>query len=307
MHTDYGRIIKTQLLALVALNLTLLTGCTRPPPPVSSSGSPWRWQTYAGQTLRTDHYLIHTTIADPKINDRLARTLELGMKNYLKLLPNPPTDRRPLECFIFATRREWAEYTIATTGRDAALYLQMVHGGYTINDQFVCYLGSESDTRSIAAHEGFHQFCARRFKTRLCPALEEGLATHFETLDIDHPDQPPRSHVRHAETVRKALAENTFIPLPTLLKLDAGDVVNRSPDLIFVFYGQCWALAEFLSTDPTYQPRFQKFLIDSADGNTGQKRGDDPNAIVEKYLGSLAELDRAYRSHIADLRMPLRE
>ena len=49
----------------------------------------------------------------------------------VKLSPNP------LDCYIFESRQEWANFTKRHTGADAAVYLQINRGGYTLNDWFV--------------------------------------------------------------------------------------------------------------------------------------------------------------------------
>ena len=70
--------------------------------------------------------------------------------------------------------------TARHTGMDAAIYLQITRGGYTIGDWFVSYYVGENATYSVASHEGWHQYVARNFRGRLPPFLEEGTASSDE-------------------------------------------------------------------------------------------------------------------------------
>ena len=74
-----------------------------------------------------------------------------------------------MACYLFQTRDEWAAFTRTRTGADAAIYLQINRGGYTVRDWYVAYFIGDLGTYSVAAHEGFHQYVARHFRSRLPP------------------------------------------------------------------------------------------------------------------------------------------
>src|SRR5207247_1086742 len=129
-------------------------------------------------------------IADEDFTDTLAQTLEGAYGHYHMLTPSVPETREPMKCYVFARRQEWASFTSEKTGADAAVYLQITRGGYTIRDWFVAYYIGQAATCSVTAHEGWHQYVSRHFKSRLPPFLEEGTATLFE--DVQFVNKLPR-------------------------------------------------------------------------------------------------------------------
>src|SRR5689334_2923145 len=134
-----------------------------------------------GKVLKTPHYAIHTTITDAEVLDKLPQVLEGAYGQYQAFVIGPQ-QTKPMDCYVFAKRSEWAQFTAQHTGADAAIYLQITRGGYTIGDWFVSYYVGENATYSVASHEGWHQYVARHFKGRLPPFLEEGTACMFENV-----------------------------------------------------------------------------------------------------------------------------
>jgi hypothetical protein len=248
--------------------------------------------------LETEHYAIVTTVADNEVLERFARVMEASHAQYRAMLPAsvPLSDRR-MKVMLFATRQEWARYTIELTGRESELYLGIVQGGYTYRDEFVCWLSNEGDALATAAHEGLHQFIARHFRTRLPPTLEEGLACTFETIRIER-DGVVRfdvaKNVRRQAALRDALAGGYAIPLDTLLLVHAGDFRDKNPALSEAYYAQAWALGAMLRTNPRYRLPLASLLSAAATGNTpidvGRNDGSgmyDPNQIrpmLQRYL-----------------------
>jgi hypothetical protein len=101
-------------------------------------------------------------------------------------------------------------------------------------------------------------------------------------------------------------------PLDQLIRLHAGNVVNRSGDEIEAFYAECWAFARFMreAENGRYLPALHKWLAETADGtvfdpshsHTRQGLPWNPGAVrpmMEHYLGmSLPEIDQAYQAYI---------
>jgi hypothetical protein len=174
-----------------ALAVTLLCGCAAQTPPHARVGplapaamrvEPWQFEGQPGQKLLTEHYVIHSTITDQQIVGGVAQVLEGALTQYQQLAPEVPLTQKRLECFLFANRQQWAKFTAKHTGDDAAVYLQINRGGYTVGDWFVAYFLGDIGTYSVAAHEGFHQYLGRHLQQRIPPFLEEGLACMFEDV-----------------------------------------------------------------------------------------------------------------------------
>ena len=54
---------------------------------------PWQYGDNAGRILRTSHYLIHTTIADDDVLERLPQVMEGAHAQYEAFVPVAPTTR----------------------------------------------------------------------------------------------------------------------------------------------------------------------------------------------------------------------
>ncbi len=235
----------------------------------------WAWHDITGRQIETEHYIIYTTLTDDAQVQRFARVMEAAHTKYTELAPGVEKFDRQLPLFVFATYNEWARYTIATTGKDADAYLSVMNGGYAVKDQFVCWVSNETDALTTAAHEGFHQFVARHFRTRIPPTLEEGLASTFESVSVGKEavtfDQV-RNH-RRQTALREAIDGDYLIPLETLVMIHAGDLRDRDPRLREGYYAQAWALAVMLRTDPTYRDATLNMLRVAASGNTTMEIG----------------------------------
>lgn len=250
-----------------------LGGCAASPPDDVPDGAPaWRWRDLAGRVVATAHYRIFTTVADEAFLHRFADQMEHAYARYTALCPPTEADA-PLEIDLFATADEWRRFTVATAGPEAAVYVQVAGGGYAIGDRFVCWLSDEPRLLSVAAHEGFHQYVARHCAERLPPALEEGLATTFET------DDAPNS--RRRQGLVRAAALGRLIPLETLIQMHAGDVVGGDSTQAEGFYSQCWALARLILETPRYRTGLPLMLHDLQQGHPRVSLG--PNSREGRY------------------------
>ena len=276
---------------------------------------PWAFSDQPARALRTPHYLIHTTIDDQAVLDRLSQVLEGAYTQYQVFAPAPKS-AKPMNCYIFRKRSEWAAFTSQNTGADAAIYLQITRGGYTIGDWFVSYYVDDRATFSVAAHEGWHQYVARHFKGRLPPFLEEGTACMFERVVFsgDLPRWDLSINPNRAQGLRQAIEKNVLFPLDKLCAMHAGDVVHLPGDKIEAFYAQNWAFARFLwdAGDGRYRDRFKKLLADTAAGTVRDpsgtlqrvQRGWSPSSVrpmLEDYLGKpLPEIESEYRAFMQE-------
>ena len=266
-------------------------------------------------TVRTAHYSIHTTMTDRHFLADLAVMMESALLQYEQFTPGLVASVDPMDCYMFARRPEWEAFTAARTGVDATLYLQINRGGYTVRDWYVAYDLHGSGTYAVAAHEGWHQYVARNFHSRLPPFLEEGIATMFENVRYDAPVAPVwdlSSHSPRAMKLRNAIASDSLFPLDELITMHAGEVVGMSGARIEAFYAQSWAFAEFLwnADDGKYRPAFQRLLSDCANGTVRPAESArrrifeswNPLSVkpmLETYLAMpLADIDQAYQNYM---------
>jgi hypothetical protein len=274
----------------------------------------WQYANRAGKILHTPHYLIHTTLSDPDVLARLPQVMEGGYAQYQIFAGNLPESDKPMNCYVFAKRNEWADFTQRHTGADAAVYLQITRGGYTVGDWFVSYYVGGDATYSVAAHEGWHQFVSRHFKGRLPPFLEEGTACMFESVRFmgSLPRWDVSINPARTLSLRNSIESQKLWPLEKLVTMHAGDVVRLPGDRIEAFYSQSWAFARFLSeyNNGQYLPAFRKLMSDTATGNPSDRTQSMRKAMnlwspasvrpmLEHYLGKdLKAIEQEYQGFI---------
>src|SRR5579862_2411842 len=67
----------------------------------------------------TPHYIIYTTVQSDEIVDRIGQLMEGGFAEYQQLIPGLKLSENPLACYVFDTRRQWAQFTKLRAGDDA--------------------------------------------------------------------------------------------------------------------------------------------------------------------------------------------
>jgi len=301
----------------------LLAGCAASTPkmvlegptaPAAYHADPWSFKQDKGALLKSPHYDIYTTIDTPDVQRSVVQVMEGALGEYEKIAPGVPVSDKPMDCFVFANRQEWMEFTRQHTGPDSNVYLQINRGGYTIRDWYVAYYVGDAATYSVAAHEGWHQFVSRNFKGRLPPFLEEGIATMFE--DVDWRTDLPRWNLARnrsrVQSLRRAIESNSIYPLGELVGMHAGNVVNQSGNRIEAFYAESWAFATFLyaGDNAKYRPALRRMMSDTADGTVFDPTGVHQNwrlpwtpagvkPMLEHYLGmNLDAIDAEYQKYI---------
>jgi hypothetical protein len=309
--------------APVALAAALLCGCATsthlgtwsgPDAQPDAARQQWTYRGQSAQQIVSAHYTIHTTIGDPALVHSLANVMEGAFTQYQRLAPGIPATASPMDCYFFASRPEWEQFTRVNTGNDASVYLRIVRGGYTVGDRFVAYYIGNPATFSVAAHEGFHQFAARHFKGRLPPFLEEGFACTFEAVrwSNDLPRWNLSINPNRAYALRKATDEKRLWSLEHLITMHAGNIVSQPSDRVEAFYAQNWAFAKFLreAEGGKYHPAMERLLRDTADGTvydpTGTHRRTNVlwnpagvRPLLEHYLDmDLPAIERAYRAYV---------
>jgi len=265
--------------------------------------------------IHTPHYRIFTTMLDkPELMQKAGQVMEGALAQYQQLVPGVKLTTYPLDCYVFATREQWANFTRQTTHGDASTYLKINRGGYCVQGWYVAYYIGDVSTLSVASHEGFHQFAFRHFRNRIPPFLEEGLACMFEDIhwDGDLPRWNMSSNPQRELSLRRACDAHELFPLADLIALHAGLVVNQASIKIEAFYGQNWAFARFMweAEDGKYRPVLQRLLTDAANGTLYDPTGSQlrpylpwnsagVRPMLEHYFGQdLSQIEASYQQFV---------
>jgi hypothetical protein len=263
--------------------------------------------------IRTPHYAIHTTLVDADTRLALARVMEGAYELYEQIAPAAASET-PMPCYVFHRRVDWAEFTQRTAGADAAIYLQISRGGYSVGDRFAVYRATPEATYMVMAHEGWHQYVGRHFAQRLPPVLEEGIACLFESVYVENgvPSWDARRNVNREGALRWAVQSGTLRPLDQLITMHAGQVVELPSEQVELFYGQAWGLARLLrdGENGRYSKSLRRMLTDAAAGRLAVPGGSaggrylpgSARPLLEHYLGQdLPTLQVAYDAYIRSL------
>src|SRR5215208_2255071 len=104
--------------ATIPLLLLALAGCATGPDPRQGPAHPVRLRAEAGtfdgkpaRRIVTPHYLIETTIEDDEFVTSLGQLMEGALSQYRRLAPQVPLTQEPMRCYVFADRRQWAQFT----------------------------------------------------------------------------------------------------------------------------------------------------------------------------------------------------
>lgn len=308
------------LAVIVAL---LLAGCGTTPGTQTgpSAASPHRvdpWDRNYPQSVcvTTAHYHIFTDLRGRDTHRQVAQLMEGAFEQYQLLVSAQAPSKPPMRCYVFWRRAEWASFTAAHAGPDAATYLRIGRGAYAVEDSFVAFWLGDRGTFATMAHEGWHQYLARHCKQQMVPVLEEGIACTFENISWDG-DLPrwnlKQSPVRSA-ALRDAIKDQRLWPLPRLVRLHAGEIISLPREQIETFYAQSWALAMYLLRDSgRYRTAMDRYFTDLAAGTAYrpaefahfQRSEWHPELSApqfEHYLGvSLADLDVRYQAYCREL------
>lgn len=288
-----------------ALVLAAIGGCREPAGTGGTSLTasvqvrPWTGESFNGRELTSTHYRIYTTTTAPEMVRYLPGFMEAAYTNYLSLtgLPDRPVPE-PMPIYMMGTRQEWAALTRSVVGPQAELYLSIQCGGYCYRGVCVFWDMGGLHALSVAAHEGLHQFFAHRLKHQLPMWLEEGFCVLAEGYQIDRQTVrfTPRRNAARFNDLRNAIVHDRWIPLAELLPMDAGDAIQkfRFAEYVVGYYGQLWALAEFLRSDPYYRPRLARMLADAE-----AARFHEAMKLAPTVYGQLRQRGRLYNRMVA--------
>ncbi len=264
-------------LALLGGLALLVSSCGQAPrsPEGSSLSVPaqisqWSFAGLPGTQLASRHYRIYTTTANHSLLRALPGFMESAYQHYLLLtgLDEPPTAPRPLALYVLASRQQWTVMTEQVAGPRSQTYLKIETGGYCHEGVCVLWDLGHFATFSVAAHEGFHQFCHYRLRDPLPAWAEEGLAVLAEGFNMTATTVAFASEnntLRQAD-LRRAISGGRWLPLPELLAADAADRVAGAADSSPEYYGQLWALMMFVRSQPPCRAGLERMIADAAAG-----------------------------------------
>ena len=238
--------------------------------------SPWEGGS-GGSELKTDHYVIYTTASSKELTAFLPGFLEAAYSNYLQLTGlGEKKLQQPLPVYMMGSRAEWASLTTSVVGKEAAgPYLSIQAGGYCYKGVCVFWDIGNLGTFTVASHEGLHQFLHHRMSDYLPMWLEEGLCVTVEGYDFDGQSVTFTSgrNVLRFTDLRAAIVQGRWIPLERLLEMDSGDAVSGSPYAAVGYYGQLWALIQFIRSRRDFHDGIARILADAQVGQMAKSLG----------------------------------
>ena len=238
------------------------------------------WQNNYGPGLKitTAHYEVFTTLMEPLMLSQVPGFMESAYRGYNDQLPESIETTVKLTIYLFATRKQWEDFTTFFTGRDAPMYLKIKAGAYYLNGACVAYNIGRERTFAVLGHEGWHQFNKRHFKYRLPSWLDEGIAMLFE---ISRYEQglfyfEPGRNVYRLGGLKQAIITDKLLPLRELVAMNPGEVLAaddtgglNQTEAMTAFYSQAYALVRFMREEQ-YGKRlgnYHDLLLDGLRGN----------------------------------------
>jgi len=283
-----------------------LAGCAQgPPQPVWTSLATevqterWASSFAVGVQQTTHNYCIYSTAHRTVLRKYMPGFMEMAHQNYLALtgLPNLPA-AEPMPIYMLGTRREWAALTKHVVRHHTELYLAIEAGGYCYRGVCVFWdIGVA--TLPVAAHEGLHQFFHHNMKNHLPMWLEEGLCVTAEGFELndDMVVFTPDKNVARFTDLQRAITRGDWIPLDELLPMDAGDAIERHRFHSVGYYGQLWALVQFIRSQPAYKAGMERMLRDAQAGRFAQTIGPRYTRLRGRMYNRLIS-ERLFRHYI---------
>lgn len=322
--------------AIAGVMLSLALGCANAPrrsPTASPSPVPQvvldeePWTSFPGATgtlIRTNAFRVYTTARSKLLRERLPVLAETALVRYRSALGDLPAPPVKLDTYLMQNRQQWARLTTILMRERAEPYLRIARGGFAADGRGLFWDIGPSDTLSLAAHEGWHQYTQRTFETRLPPWLEEGIATYHEgfrwPLTSGRPEFLPWSNTDRFDQLRDAHAKGRLKSFREFTRLAPGDLIGRSETAALDWYAQVWAAVLFLeeAKGGRYQEPLQELLTDASTGRLWARLSRQDPAIARAALRArgggvvisayadvdLDALDRDYREFVETVVAP---
>jgi hypothetical protein len=252
--------------------------------PALKSVDVWENEYGPGLKLATAHYEIFTTLLEPLMLRQVPGFVESAYRGYQSQLPEPIETRSKFTIYLFATRKQWEDFTRGFAGARAEMYCRVKAGAYYLNGACVAYNIGRERTFSVLGHEGWHQFNSKHFTFQLPSWLDEGIATLFEVHRSEDGlfyFEPGRNDYRLG-ALKKTLINGNMIPLRELIGVNPGEVLaTDEDDTVSAFYCQSYALVRFLREED-----YGKRLRDYHKMLLGGLSGDWPLSAADKRIAA---------------------
>jgi len=261
----------------------------------------WKNEYGPGLKITTDHYIVYTTLLEPLMLSDVPGFLESAYRDYNRQLPKPIETKNHFVVYLFATRKQWDDFTDVFAGENAHIYRKIKVGAYALKGACVAYNIGRNRTFRVIGHEGWHQFNKRHFKFRLPSWLDEGAAMLFETSRYENGFFyfEPAKNIPRLASLKKTLVTNQMIPLSQLIAMNPGEIlISDNDSAVGAFYSQSYALVRFLREEG-YGKRLRRYhnlMLDGLHGNwplndIGRKMASDRNIPItvswNKAVGSM--------------------
>lgn len=254
-------------------------------PPLVLSIEPWDPPVDVGpegQLVTTPHYLLHSTLEDGWLSEKIPAFLETALLHYRTAITDLPVPNEPLKTYVLGERRQWQAFTRMILPGESGLYLSLGKGGYTTEGLAVLYDIGRWDTLCITAHEGWHQYCQNNFKELLPAWIDEGIATYMEGCRFDRSSDvatflPWRNFERFNE-LRNCYRRGMMYPLFDLISRSPQYFLEQGQEHLLSYYAQVWVLTQYLMEGEggRYRPGLERMLQDAQNGTLGRTLLESP-------------------------------
>jgi hypothetical protein len=299
-------------------------------PPALESVEVWNNSYGPGLKLTTSHYEIFTTHLEPVILRGLSGFVESAYRAYNSQLPQAVEIKTKYTVYLFASRRQWEDFTKSFAGNQSEMFCRIKAGAYYHKGACVLYDIGLERTFSALGHEGWHQFTGKCFKYRLPSWLDEGIAMLFETHGSDGKlfYFETNENTYRLKGLGKTLTKKKMIPLKELITMNPGDVLaTDQTKSVTAFYSQSYALVRFLQEAGYGRWRgvFRRLLLDGLTGDwpldkVNKKIATDRNipktvlwnqivgrGLFEEYVGdNFEQIEKEYLAFCRQIINPLR-
>lgn len=268
----------------------LLGTIDQTPPPTCGEAAviePWSCLGFDGLCIRTARWDICTTIMQPTLHARLPVAMEAALAAMRSRLDTDtftlPEPTQTMTTCLMSDRRQWSNLAKVILPAHAGAMQGLSRGGFTSQGVALLYdIDRRShcrDTMALALHEGWHQYAQTALPGPLPHWVDEGLATVMEGFRL-LPDRVEIDHAANRQRQRRAwwmLRRGRMQPLIAFARDDPHAAMDRGQSALLDYYGQAWAVMQFMLDDPVRSDHVRGILAAAASGRSGGERGlDEP-------------------------------
>ncbi|MEO8369784.1 MAG: hypothetical protein ABI806_11320 [Candidatus Solibacter sp.] len=214
--------------------------------------------------ITSANFELYTT-AGERSGRSLIRHFEQVRSFFLQAFGTRLAAARPARIIVFRSEKEYQPYR---PNEFASAFFQP---GAT--HDFIVMSSADSEHFPVAVHEYTH-LMIHQSSLEIPAWLNEGLAELYSSLE-------PRGNKMLVGQVLpsrlQSLANDRWIPLPTLLAVDHNSPYYNEKSKAGMFYAESWALVHMLNLDPAYQPHLKDFISALGQG--------DPVAAMQRIYG----------------------